>query len=226
MVCLPDSQLIVRPGMEDKAAEVFGQQPAALTSIAEYTFGSQPLAAAFTDTETVDGRNCWPNVSSSPTKLITIMRSTVWCNSTLGLLSYWWHSSRQQSSKARILYVLLDPSLVLDLRALTDEQLRTAEAIFNEFRDLELKPAYLADADPNRAPPGPARRLRPPRLRRGHLRCSATARRQVVRRAVGPRRQGPAEGRQAHQLGETLNSTSGARPTLGIRDVMQWSQIP
>ena len=40
---------------------------------------------------------------------------------------------------------------VLDLRALTDEQLRTAEAIFNEFRDKELKPAYLADADPNRA---------------------------------------------------------------------------
>ena len=40
---------------------------------------------------------------------------------------------------------------VLDFRALTDAQLRTAEAIFNEFRDKELKPAYLADADPNRA---------------------------------------------------------------------------
>ena len=32
-----------------------------------------------------------------------------------------------------------------------DEQLATAEAIFDEFRDRELKPAYLADADPNRA---------------------------------------------------------------------------
>ena len=40
---------------------------------------------------------------------------------------------------------------ILDLRALSEEQLRTSEAIFNEFRDLELKPAYLADADPNRA---------------------------------------------------------------------------
>ena len=27
----------------------------------------------------------------------------------------------------------------------------TAKAIFDEFRDLELKPAYLADADQNRA---------------------------------------------------------------------------
>ena len=40
---------------------------------------------------------------------------------------------------------------VLDLRALSDEQQRTSEAVFNELRDMELKPAYLADADPNRA---------------------------------------------------------------------------
>ena len=40
---------------------------------------------------------------------------------------------------------------VLDLRALTDEQLAKSEAIFDEFRDKELMPAYLADADANRA---------------------------------------------------------------------------
>ena len=40
---------------------------------------------------------------------------------------------------------------VLDFRALTDEQLEKAEGIFDEFRDKELKPAFLADADPNRA---------------------------------------------------------------------------
>ena len=34
---------------------------------------------------------------------------------------------------------------------LTDEQSRTSEAVFEEFRDKELKPAYLADADPSRA---------------------------------------------------------------------------
>ena len=40
---------------------------------------------------------------------------------------------------------------VLDFRELTDEQLVMAELIFDEFRDKELKPAFLADADPNRA---------------------------------------------------------------------------
>ena len=39
---------------------------------------------------------------------------------------------------------------MLDLRALSDEQLLMAELIFEEFRTLELKPAYLADADKKR----------------------------------------------------------------------------
>ena len=40
---------------------------------------------------------------------------------------------------------------VLDLRALTVDQLEEAKSIFDEFRDKELMPAFLADADPNRA---------------------------------------------------------------------------
>ena len=40
---------------------------------------------------------------------------------------------------------------VLDVGLLTDTQLAKAQQIFDEFRDKELMPAYLADADPNRA---------------------------------------------------------------------------
>ena len=75
----------------------------------------------------------------------------VWANCTLGLLGFWWHSNRQVAGRGTTTIRAASSLQVLDLRALTDEQLRTAEAIFNDFRDLELKPAYLADADPNRA---------------------------------------------------------------------------
>ena len=75
----------------------------------------------------------------------------VWGNSTLGLLSWWWHSSRQQSSKARLTIRSAESLTVLDFSKLTEDQLSTAKDIFNEFRDKELMPAYLADADPNRA---------------------------------------------------------------------------
>ena len=76
---------------------------------------------------------------------------SVWSNSTLGLICYWWHSSRQQSSKAGITIRSAESLPVLDFHALTDDQLVTAEGIFEEFKDKELKPAYIADADPNRA---------------------------------------------------------------------------
>ncbi|MYB48697.1 MAG: hypothetical protein F4X72_05425 [Dehalococcoidia bacterium] len=147
MVCEPDSQLIVRIGMEAKSHEVWATASRAHLN-RDFTFGSQALAVAFTEWESIGGR-VWPNVTFDDTGLDYAF--AVWGNSTLGLLLYWWHSSRQQSSKAGITIRSAESLPVLDFRALTDEQLATAEAIFDEFRDKELKPAYLADADPNRA---------------------------------------------------------------------------
>ena len=147
MVCEPDSQLLVRLGMEDKAADVWATAGRSHLNL-DFTFGSQALAVAFTDAESIGGR-VWPNVIFSDKQYDYAL--SVWGNSTLGLLSYWWHSNRQQSSKAWMTIRSAGSLQVLDLRALTDEQLRAAEAIFNEFRDKELKPAYLVDADANRA---------------------------------------------------------------------------
>ena len=147
IVCLPDSQLIVRPGMEVKAATAWATASRSHLN-REFTFGSQALAVAFTERESIGG-TAWPNVGFDDPQLDYAF--AVWGNSTLGLVLYWWHSSRQQSSKARMTIRSAESLPVLDFRALTDEQLATAEAIFDEFRDKELKPAYLADADPNRA---------------------------------------------------------------------------
>ena len=147
IICTPDSQLEVRQGMEPKATVVWGKASRSHFN-ADYTFGSQPLAVAFTERASIGGR-VWPNV-------IFVEKAfdyplAVWGNSTLGLLSYWWHSSRQQSSKAGMTIRAAETLPVLDFRELSDEQLGTAEGIFEEFRELDLMPAYLADADPNRA---------------------------------------------------------------------------
>ena len=75
----------------------------------------------------------------------------VWGNSTLGLLSYWWHSSRQQDGRGDMTIRSAESLPILDLRALTDDQLAAAKSIFDDFRERELMPAYLADADANRA---------------------------------------------------------------------------
>ena len=147
MVCNPDSELRVKPGMEQRASELWETVSRAHLN-RDFTFGSQPLAVAFTDQESAGGR-VWPNVSFDDKRFDYAF--TLWGNCTLGLLMYWWRSSRQQSSKASMTRLSAPFLPILDLRALTDTQLATAQDIFHEFRDKQLKPAYIADADPTRA---------------------------------------------------------------------------
>ena len=147
LICLPDSQLLVRPGMEERADQLW--KTASRTHLnRDFTFGSQALAIAFTEQDSIGGR-VWPNIIFAEKRFEYCF--SLWGNSTLGLLAFWWQSSRQQSSKASLTRLAIPLLPVLDFRTLTDAQLTQAEEIFEEFRDKELLPAYLADADPNRA---------------------------------------------------------------------------
>ena len=147
MICEPDSQMRVRRGMQSRAAELWATASRAHIN-RDFTFGSQALAVAFTERDTLGGRE-WPNIGFEQRPFDYAF--AIWGNSVLGLLAYWWQSSRQQSSKASMTRLMMPLLPILDLRALTDDQLTTAQEIFEEFRDKELQPAYLADADPNRA---------------------------------------------------------------------------
>ena len=147
VTCEPDSQLNARIGMEEKANAIWQTASRAHLSM-DFRFNSQPLAAAFTERESIGG-TAWPNVIFDDDRFDPAF--TLWANSTLGLLSYWWRSNRQQDGRGRTTIRAAEALPILDLRALTDAQLAEAERVFDEFRALDLKPAYLADADPNRA---------------------------------------------------------------------------
>ena len=69
----------------------------------------------------------------------------------MGLLSYWLTTPRQQAGRGRSTVSTAAVTIALDFRALSDNQLAVAERIFDEFRELALQPAYLADTDANRA---------------------------------------------------------------------------
>ena len=147
MVCAPDSQLQVRQGMESKAANVWATASRAHLNL-DFRFNSQPLTAAFTEQASLGGR-AWPNVTLDDKQFDYAF--AVWANSTLGLVCFWWHSNRQVAGRGTTTIRAAESLPSLDLRCLTDEQLLVAETTFDEFRDKDLKPAYLADADPNRA---------------------------------------------------------------------------
>ena len=102
----------------------------------------------FTEQDSIGGR-AWPNIKFDDQRFDYSF--AVWGNSTLGMLCYWWHSNRQVAGRGDITVHSAESLPVLDFRTLTDDQLSTAESIFDEFRDRDLMPAFLADADPNRA---------------------------------------------------------------------------
>ena len=147
MVCRPDGALRVSPGSEERADEMWATAGRAHLNLS-FRFNSQPLTVAFTEEKTLGG-SAWPNVGFADDRFDYAF--TLWGNSTLGLLAFWWHSSRQQSGRGITTISSIDALPVLDFRTLTDAQLDTAREIFEEFLDKELLPAYLADADANRA---------------------------------------------------------------------------
>ena len=147
LICVPDCQLLVKPRMEDRAIKSWDTASRSHINL-DFRFNSQPLTVAFTEEKCIGGV-AWPNVRFQRGQFDYAF--SLWCNSTLGLLLFWWNSNRQQSGRGRTTISAVESLPILDLRALGKEQLHTAENIFDEFRDLEFKPVYLADADPNRA---------------------------------------------------------------------------
>ena len=147
IICEPDSQLQVRRGLEDKAAAVWKTASRAHHNV-EFGFASQPLCVAITEFPSIGGR-AWPNIQFADARFDYAF--ALWGNSTLGILMHWWHASLQHAGRGAISIRAAESLPILDLRALSDAQLATAQEIFDEFRELELQPAYLADADANRA---------------------------------------------------------------------------
>ena len=147
IVCQPDSQLAIRPELEEKANQAWATAGRGHLN-RDFRFNSQPLAVAFTERPSMGGR-AWPNVNLDDAAFDIPL--ALWSNSTLGVVLYWWHSNRQQSGRGTSSVRSLETMYVLDFRSLSDAQLGKAREIFDELRDKDLKPAYLADADPNRA---------------------------------------------------------------------------
>ena len=146
LVVQPDSEGRIKPNMHARASEIWNTRSHAHYS-ADFRFNSQPLAVAFTEDQTIGG-TAWPNLKFDSRALE--IAHTLWGNSTLGLLLYWWHSSRQQAGRGRMPVTAIRTMPTLDVTALSDAQLQVAESIFDDMRDREFLPANEAYRDESR----------------------------------------------------------------------------
>ena len=161
LVCNPDSYLNVREDLiepNDKKRDAMARKLAEKAKLqwttasrvhlnVEFTFSSQPLAFAYTEKPCMGGR-VWPNVRMENRKQEYAL--SLFGNSTLGILLYWWQSNRQQSSKASISLSTTPEFRTLNVTSLTQCQLDKAEEIFKQLKDQNLDVASRADTDPAR----------------------------------------------------------------------------
>lgn len=146
-VVMPDSCGEPRPDDEARAAECWNSAASRLHANLDFQLNSQSLAMCVTPDKCLGGR-AWPNVV--PCDERHEIPLLLWCNSTLGLLMYWWKGTRQQGGRANMTVTAIPDLPVLDLRTLNNNQVDHCRAVFDNFRDRSFLPAHEAFRDETR----------------------------------------------------------------------------
>ena len=132
--------------IDHKALRVF-QTASHCHSNLDFRFNSQSTAMQFTQRKTIGG-TAWISIQLPTPEHEKAL--VVWGNTLLALLMFWWNCSRQQPGRGRLTKTTLATLPVLDITALTPDQLETAAQIFDETCNLPLKPLHELHTDDNR----------------------------------------------------------------------------
>ena len=133
--------------LREKAARVWGTATRAHYN-RDLQFNSQSLIVATTERLCIGGQ-AWPSVIfEEPEREYAF---ALWCNSTLGLLMHWWVANKTQSGRGRTTVTGIPKIPTLDVRTLTDEQVATAKAAFDDSCERRFLPFDQIDEDPARA---------------------------------------------------------------------------
>ena len=146
LIVEPDSQGRIRPGCDDHALKVW-KTATRLHFNLDFQINSQPLAACLTPGLAIGGR-AWPNFrlhDESWEKLVSL-----WANTTLGLIGFWWKGTRQHQGRAVLTITRLGELPMLDPRQLSADQIEQAQSMFDDFTSREFLPANESYHDATR----------------------------------------------------------------------------
>ena len=132
--------------IDEKVTQIF-ETASHCHSNLDFGFNGQSTAMQFTEVKTIGGR-AWISIqlpTSEHEKALVL-----WSNTLLGLLMFWWHSSKQHPGRGILTKTTLRTLPILDVTALDDDQLQRAAQIFDDTCQLPLKPVHELDIDENR----------------------------------------------------------------------------
>ena len=132
--------------VDERAAQVFCTASHCHSNL-DFQFNAQSTSMQFTSRKTIGGR-AWISIQLPTSKHEKAL--VLWANTILGMLMYWWHSSKQQAARGMLTKTTLDTLPILDVTALSCEQLAQAVKIFDEMNQMPLLPLHELDIDENR----------------------------------------------------------------------------
>ena len=136
MLVSPDCHAIIRPNSWDKAQQIL-ERNGRVHHNANMRFNASSLLVLFTEKPAI-GINTIPNVVFETTLHDYVW--TLWGNSTLGLLCYWMHCSKQHSGRGMIYNTALESMPTYDVRQLNEIALQNAKNIFYEIKYKKMLP--------------------------------------------------------------------------------------
>ena len=144
MLVNPDSHGVVRQKRDDVAEQMWNGSAAHLHINRDFQFNANATAAAFTELVSLGGR-AWPTARMASAKYEKCL--CVWLNSTLGLISYWLESNRNQDGRGGFTVTAIPDIPVLDVTKISSARLESAVSIFDDLRERKLLPANEAWRD-------------------------------------------------------------------------------
>ena len=132
----PDQEGRVKPGKEALASRIWELKSHALVA-REVSFHSQSLVAGFAKQPVIGGR-AWPNIQLADELQERVF--VLWGNTTLGALSFWYQSGRQQVKRGMVTVTGIKQLPWLDPTQLSGRLLSEASELFDEFVDREFLP--------------------------------------------------------------------------------------
>ncbi|MCY4656664.1 MAG: hypothetical protein OXC80_07585 [Gammaproteobacteria bacterium] len=141
-----DQEGRIRPGKEVDAQKIWDSSSSAVIA-RECSFSSQSLICGYSHHPVIGGRG-WPNVKLEKQSHEKVF--VLWGSTCLGLISYWYFSSRQQVRRSLVAISGIKEIPWLDPTSLTESQLLRASQLFDEYESKTFLPAGQANKDPIR----------------------------------------------------------------------------
>lgn len=111
-------------------------------------YNANALIACITTRESIGGR-AWPSFVLHDKRYEKAV--AIWFNSTLGIMTYWWISTKSQHGRGSVTTTRLEDLLCFDPRTLSDSELKDVDAFFENFKFKSLMDIHESVNDVSRS---------------------------------------------------------------------------